>query len=489
MTGMGCRQSVSGWSMTPHKNSSFTRRTLGWFLAAALCLGLALPSTAQAAAMPASVESPAPTRGETAIERAMKAVVAISPQDEAARKQNGDSEAAGGSGFVIDASGLILTNAHVVAKLDTVEVTFSNGKRYKGKVIGRDGRTDLALVKIEAEGPLPVLKFAKSSKLPLGAKIFALGNPMGNRFSVTSGIISGYDRAYDVAWPVNFIQHDAALNPGNSGGPLITEEGEVIGINTATPPETIFDIGIGLAIPAELAARIAPKLLADGKVVRGRLGVTASSADAGMAEALGAPGKSGLIVDAVSKGGAAERAGLKIGDLLLSVEGRRLEVVRDLSMALIDTRPGERVKVQVIRDGKPVELAVALESDDDTAGERGKVAALSMDLGGDAQGGFVLGFEFKTGPTGKVLVGKVEEASIGQMYGLYEGDELLAVDGVAMRDPAAAMAAITGSKRDVSVLRIQRAGQGTLHVALPLSAEAAKARRPGVPRRFPRGPL
>lgn len=469
--------------MNPNTSVNLTRRTLGWFLGAALCLGVALPSTARAAAMPDQPKVAATTQSETAIERAMKAVVAISPQDAAARKQNGDTEAAGGSGFVIHASGLILTNAHVVAKLDTVEVTFANGKRYTGKVIGRDGRTDLAVVKIEAEQPLPILKLAKSSRLPLGAKVFALGNPMGNRFSVTSGIISGYDRAYDVAWPVNFIQHDAALNPGNSGGPLITEEGEVIGINTATPPETIFDIGIGLAIPAELAAKIAAQLVADGKVVRGRLGVTASSADAGMAEALGAPGKSGLIIDAVSA-----QAGLKIGDLLLSVEGRKLEVVRDLSMALIDSKPGDTVKVEIVRDGKTIALAVALEADDDLAGERGKVAALAMDMSGTAGGAYNLGFALR-GDGGRVLVGKVDEASIGQMYGLYEGDELLAVDGVPPRDAAAAMAAIKGSKRDVAVLRIQRAGQGTLHVALPLSAEAAKARRPGVPRRFPRGPL
>lgn len=473
--------------MNPNPSVNLTRRTLGWFLGAALCLGVALPSTARAAAMPHQPKITATAQSETAIERAMKAVVAISPQDDAARKQNGDTEAAGGSGFVIHESGIILTNAHVVAKLDTVEVTFANGKRYKGKVIGRDGRTDLAIVKIDAEGPLPILKLVKSSRLPLGAKVFALGNPMGNRFSVTSGIISGYDRAYDVAWPVNFIQHDAALNPGNSGGPLITEEGEVIGINTATPPETIFDIGIGLAIPAELAAKIAAQLVADGKVVRGRLGVTASSADAGMAEALGAPGKSGLIIDAVSDGAAA-RGGLKIGDLLLSVEGRKLEVVRDLSLALIDSKPGDKVKVEIVRDGKPVSLAVALEADDDLAGERGKVAALAMDMSGTAGGAYNLGFALR-GDGGRVLVGKVDEASIGQMYGLYEGDELLAIDGVAPRDAVAAMAAIKGSKRDVAVLRIQRAGQGTLHVALPLTAEAAKARRPGVPRRFPRGPL
>lgn len=473
--------------MHPNPSVNLTRRTLGWFLGTALCMGVALPGTAHSAAMLDAPKVAAAAQSETAIERAMKAVVAISPQDAAARKQNGDTEAAGGSGFVIHASGLILTNAHVVAKLDTVEVTFSNGKRYTGKVIGRDGRTDLAVVKIDPDGPLPILKLAKSSRLPLGAKVFALGNPMGNRFSVTSGIISGYDRAYDVAWPVNFIQHDAALNPGNSGGPLITEEGEVIGINTATPPETIFDIGIGLAIPAELAAKIAAQLVADGKVVRGRLGVTASSADAGMAEALGAPGKSGLIIDAVSDG-AATRSGLKIGDLLLSVEGRKLEVVRDLSMALIDSKPGDKVKVEIVRDGKPVSLAVALEADDDLAGERGKVAALAMDMSGTAGGTYNLGFALR-GDGGRVLVGKVDEASIGQMYGLYEGDELLAVDGVAPRDAAAAMAAIKASKRDVAVLRIQRAGQGTLHVALPLSAEAAKARRPGVPRRFPRGPL
>lgn len=475
--------------MTPTQSVNLVRRTLGWFLAAALCLGVALPSAARAAAIPARGEARTQTKAQTAIERAMRAVVAISSQDAAARKRNGDSESAGGSGFVIDASGLILTNAHVVAKLDKVEVSFADGKRYAGRVIGRDGRTDLAVVRIDAERPLPVLRLAASSRRPLGTRVYALGNPMGNPFSVSSGIVGGYDRAYDVAWPVNFIQHDAALNPGNSGGPLITEGGEVIGINTATPPETIFDIGIGLAIPAELAARIAPRLVAEGRIARGRLGVTASSADTGMAEALGAPGKSGLIVDAVGKGGAAEAAGMRIGDLLLSVDGRRLEVVRDLSMALIDSRPGDKVTVRVVRDGKPLDLAVALELDEDVAGERGKAAALAMSDGLAGDGSFKLGFTFRADAAGGVRVGKIEEASIGQMYGLYENDELLAVDGAAARDPAAAMATIAGSKRDVAVLRIRRAGQGTLHVALPLTAEAAKARRPGAPRRFPRGPL
>lgn len=474
--------------MTLPTNVNLGRRTFGWFLAASLMLGVALPSTTRAAAMPQAVAAPVAVP-QTGIDRAMRAVVAISPQDDASRAQNGDTESAGGSGFVIDAGGLILTNAHVVAKADTVDVLFANGKRYVGKVIGRDGRTDLAIVRITPDAPLPVLKFVARSQLPLGTKVYALGNPLGNRFSVSAGIVSGYDRAYDVAWPVNFIQHDAALNPGNSGGPLITEEGDVIGINTATPPETIFDIGIGLAIPAELALKIAPKLLADGKVVRGRLGVTASSADAGMADALGAPGKTGLIVDALSAGGAAERAGLKVGDLLLSVDGRRVQLARDLSMALLDSRPGQKVGVQVIRDGKPVQLAVALEADDDVAGERGRVAALSMSNGIASDGSFKLGFQFKSDAAGKVVVGKVEEASIGQMYGLYEGDQLLAIDGAPVTAPAIAMAAITGSKRSVTVLRIQRAGQGTLHVALPLSAEAAKARRPGMARRFPRGPL
>lgn len=474
-----------------HSNISvnLARRVLGWFLAAALCLSLALPHFARAAAMPPVAQAAAPASAETTIERAMKAVVSISPQDAAARKKHGDGEAAGGTGFVFHASGLILTNAHVVAKLDHVEVGFADGRRYAGKVIGRDGRTDLAVVKIEAEGPLPVLRFARSSRLPLGTKVYALGNPLGNRFSVTSGIVSGYDRAYDIAWPVNFIQHDAALNPGNSGGPLITQEGEVIGINTATPPETIFDIGIGLSIPAELGAKIAAALVADGKVVRGRLGVTASSADAGMAEALGAPGKTGLIVDAVPADSAAGKAGVRIGDLLLSVDGRPLEVARDLTMALIDTRPGEKVSVKVARGGRTMDLAIALEADEDVAGERGKAGVLAMSDGLGSDGSFTLGFDFTAGAAGRILVGKVEEASIGQMYGLYEGDELLAVDGASVSDAAAAMAAIKASKREVAVLRIQRAGQGTLHVALPLSAEAAKARRPGVPRRFPRGPL
>jgi S1-C subfamily serine protease len=190
---------------------------------------LCAPLPIEAATLDAS-DAEVTAREPSVIDIAMRSVVTIS--------YGAEEDDPDGSGFVAHASGLIVTNAHVVARAkgDTVRVSFADGRTFTGTVVGRDPRTDLAVVRIEPDEPLIALKLAPTSKAGLGTKVFALGSPMGKRFSVTAGIVSGYDRAYDAAWPVDFLQHDAALNPGNSGGPLIDEQGRVLGVNTATPP-------------------------------------------------------------------------------------------------------------------------------------------------------------------------------------------------------------------------------------------------------------
>lgn len=445
----------------------------------AMLLTIAAPLPASAAAAMDEVEE---VREPSAIEIAMRSVVTLS--------YGAEEDDPDGSGFVAHSSGIIVTNTHVVprAKGDTLRVTFIDGKTYTGKVIGRDPRTDLAVVKITPDAPLVPLKLAPTSKAGLGTKVYALGSPMGKRFSVTSGIVSGYDRAYDAVWPVPFLQHDAALNPGNSGGPLIDEQGRVLGVNTATPPETLFDMGIGLAVPVELISKLVPELVAEGTIRRGALGVKVSSADGQIASALGAGDRKGLLVDEVLPGGAAEAAGLRSGDLILKIGERRLLVARDLSLALLDSRPGEKRTITLFRDGKEVVQEIALGLDDPTAGEVGKVATLSLYPSEKSGKKRTFGLTF-TEREGAVVIAGVEEGSTAQLYGLYEGDKVLAINGKPTGGLGSLKAEVGAMEGDVVVLRIKREGMGTFHVALPVSARATENRRPGDQKRFPQGPL
>lgn len=448
-------------------------------LAMLLTLFVPLPANAAALDEGGAAES---AREPTAIEIAMRSVVTIS------YGENEDDP--DGSGFVAHASGLIVTNAHVVAqaKGDAVRVSFPDGRSFTGTVIGRDPRTDLAVVRIAPEDPLVPLKLAPTSKAGLGTKVFALGSPMGKRFSVTAGIISGYDRAYDAAWPVEFLQHDAALNPGNSGGPLIDERGRVLGVNTATPPETLFDMGIALAVPAELVAKIVPELAAKGEIARGALGVKVSSADGEIAAALGADGAKGLLIDEILPDSAAAKAGLEIGDLILSIGDRRVLLARDLSLALLDSRPGENRAITLIRNGTKRVDEVLLDKDDPAAGERGRAAMLSLYPLKESGKNRDFGAKFEE-RLGAIVIAAVEEGSLAQLYGLYEGDIILAVNGQQVTDVGSLRTRVGSMEGDVAVLRVKREGMGTFHVALPLSERASKERRPGDQKRFPQGPL
>ena len=445
----------------------------------AMLLTIAAPMPASAAAAMDEAEE---AREPTPIEIAMRSVVTIS--------YGAEEDDPDGSGFVAHSSGIIVTNTHVVprAKGDAVRVTFRDGTVYDGTVIGRDPRTDLAVIRIEPEAALVPLKLAPTSKAGLGTKVFALGSPMGKRFSVTSGIVSGYDRAYDAVWPVPFLQHDAALNPGNSGGPLIDERGRVLGVNTATPPETLFDMGIGLAIPVELVAKLVPELVAEGTIRRGALGVKVSSADSQIAAALGAGDRKGLLIDEVLPDGAAAKAGLEPGDVILKLDDQPLLLARDLSLALLDSRPGETRTLTVFRDGREVAQEITLGLDDPTAGEVGRVATLSLYPTEESGKDRAFGLRFAK-RDGALVVASVEEGSTAQLYGLYEGDRVLAINGKPAGEVGSFTAEVGEMMGDVVVLRVQREGMGTFHVALPLSASAAESRRPGDQKRFPQGPL
>lgn len=424
-----------------------------------------------------------------AIVSAMKSVVEIRGLEDVERVRRGEAVLATGSGVIISPDGLVVTNAHVVAKVTRIRAKLANGRSFTGRVIGRDARTDIAVIRLDEPTGIVAATIGDPAGLLLAAPVYALGSPMGQSFAVTGGILGGRKRAYDEVWPVDFLQHDAALNPGSSGGPLVDGGGRVIGINTATPPETLFDIGIAYAIPIDRALKVAKLLASEGKVRRGRLGLKVSTLDSAMAAALGAPGRTGLIIDEVVTDGPAYRAGLCPGDAIFAVAGQPVEVARDLAMALVDSRAGERIELTVLRDGSEQKLSLTLGEEADNAGAQDRAAALDMS-GAATSGGepYEPGITLGEDAAGAIVIAEVEDMSAAQSYGIYAGDRLIAINGRTASGAAEARAMLAEIRSGVIVLLIERREQGSFHVVLPADAGTAAARRPGSQRRFPQGP-
>lgn len=255
-----------------------------------------------------------------------------------------------GSGFIISSDGYILTNAHVVDGADEVTVRLTDKREFKAKTIGADKRTDVALIKIEATG-LPVVKLADMSQLKVGEWVVAIGSPFGFDNSVTAGIVSAKGRALPQENYVPFIQTDVAINPGNSGGPLFNMRGEVVGINSQIYSRSGGYMGVSFAIPIDVAMEIQNQLRSSGKVSRGRLGVVIQEVNKELADSLGLSKAMGAVVNAVEKGGPAEKAGLEPGDVILKFDGKSINNSADLPRIVGVTRPGTRSVVQVWRKG------------------------------------------------------------------------------------------------------------------------------------------
>jgi len=403
---------------------------------------------------------------------ALRSVVVIGPGDPQAGPASGS-----GSGFVFTDEGHVMTNAHVVGSAATVSVTFIDGRRFQAAVVGVDPRTDIAVVRLPADAEAVPLTLAGPDQVHLpGAQVYALGNPLGYAFSVTSGVISGEGRTYDVITPVDFLQHDAALNPGSSGGPLVDIDGLVLGVNTATPAETIFDIGIGLAIPGGLASQVGGRLIAEGSIVRGALGLRVSHADRMVAAALGAGDVEGALIDSVEPGGASAQAGLRAGDLLLAIDHQAIAYPRDVMARTMSHGPGHRVTVDFVRSGRPGSAIVTLERDSPTlVGRVGLVAAGGAHDGGDL--GLRVGPE--EGRPGAVVT-DVVMGSRAQNYGLAPGDRVVAVNGMMVASPEEVRAWIGGASGSLVVLRVERPGVGLRHVSIPRTPADSVSRRPGL---------
>ena len=265
-----------------------------------------------------------------------------------------------GSGFVYDTDGHIVTSAHVVENMKSVTVTMNDGTAFEGKVLGRDPKTDLALIKIEAGDLTPVV-IGSSDKARIGDPVLAVGNPFGLGNTVTSGIISARSRDIQVGPYDDFIQTDAAINRGNSGGPLFNADGEMIGVNTAIFSPSGGSVGIAFAVPSKMVKTVADALIKDGIVRRGRLGVGVQTVTPDIAKSLGLPKAQGALVAGVDKASPAAKADIKSGDVILRFDGQPVAVMRDLPRMAAETPIGKTVPVVVWRDGKEkrVEITVS----------------------------------------------------------------------------------------------------------------------------------
>jgi serine protease Do len=280
-----------------------------------------------------------------------------------------------GSGFVIDPQGFIVTNNHVIEGADDIEVNFADGSKLKAKLIGTDTKTDLSVLKVEPKKPLKSVKFGDSSGMRIGDWVMAIGNPFGFGGSVTVGIISGRGRNINAGPYDNFIQTDAAINKGNSGGPLFNMKGEVIGINTAIISPSGGSIGIGFSVPSELASGVVDQLREFGETRRGWLGVRIQPVTDDVADSLGLSSAKGALVAGVIKGGPVDDGSIKAGDVILKFDGKPVNEMRDLPRVVAESPVGKAVDVVVLREGKEQTVKVTLgrleDSDQAAAAESG----------------------------------------------------------------------------------------------------------------------
>jgi serine protease Do len=265
-----------------------------------------------------------------------------------------------GSGFVIDASGIVVTNNHVIGDANDVTVIFNDGRKLKAEIIGKDSKVDLAVLRVKSDKPLKAVKFGDSDKMRIGDWVLAIGNPFGLGGSVTAGIVSARNRDISDQSYGQYIQTDAAINKGNSGGPLFNMNGEVIGINTAILSPSGGSIGIGFSVPSNMAAAVIDQLQKYGETRRGWLGVRIQNVDDSIAESLGLGTARGALVAGIDEKGPAKPAGIESGDVILKFDGKDVKDSRDLPRIVGQTPVGKEVDVQIMRKGKELTKSVKL---------------------------------------------------------------------------------------------------------------------------------
>ena len=357
-----------------------------------------------------------------------------------------------GSGFIVSADGYILTNAHVVGNGIDVTVKLSDRREFKAKVIGADQRTDVALLKVDAKG-LPTVKLGDPKAVKPGEWVVAIGSPFGLENSVTAGVVSATGRALPDSSYVPFIQTDVAVNPGNSGGPLFNMAGEVIGINSQIFSRTGGYQGVSFAIPIDVALNVKDQLAANGRVVRGRLGVTIQEMSQPLATSFGMKAATGALVSSVEKDGPAEQAGLKTGDVVLKLDGKAVEQSGELARRIAEMKPGTRATLEVWRDGGAKDVAV-------TVGEAKDAQVAAASGTPQAQGKLGVAVRPLTAEERKEAGGRdgvVVESVAGPaaQAGIKRGDVILAVNGATVKSVDELRSLIGKAGKSVAIL-VQR---------------------------------
>lgn len=380
-----------------------------------------------------------------------------------------------GSGFVISADGYILTNAHVVGGADGITVSLSDKREFSAKVIGIDKRTDLALLKIEATG-LPKVTQGNPEELKVGEWVIAIGSPFGFDASVTAGIVSAKGRTLPQENFVPFIQTDAAINPGNSGGPLFNMKGEVVGINSQIYTRTGGFMGLSFAIPIDVAMDVANQLRSTGKVTRGRIGVVIQEVTRDLAESFGLSRAAGALVSNVEKGGAAEKAGIQVSDVILKFDGKAVTTSLDLPRIVAATKPNSKVTVQLWRKNKSHDVSLIVgempddsllakrdDSADEPPGARVNVARLGLALSmlTDAQ-------KKELGINNGLLVEDVLNPEINE---LRPGDIILAIGNIEIKSLDHLNEVLKQVPKNKNVALLVRRGEQVSYVALKLDVK------------------
>jgi serine protease Do len=385
-----------------------------------------------------------------------------------------------GSGFIVDASGIVVTNNHVIDASDEISITMHDGTTLKATLLGKDERTDIAVLKVETDKKLPAVPFGDSDKARVGDWVLAIGNPFGLGGTVTAGIVSARGRDILQGPYDNFIQTDAAINKGNSGGPLFNMNGDVVGINTAIYSPTGGSVGVGFAIPANLARNVVAQLREHGRARRGWLGVRIQQVSPDIAESLGMKEPLGAMIAGVTDGGPAEAAKIRNGDIIIRFNDQEVKDMRALPRIVADTDIGRDVPVVVWRDGKEVTLRAKVgELPDeqrvasvapDRATKETELSGLGLTLAPltpEARERFQIGAEQKG-----VLITGVQDGTPAADKGLKPGDVIVEVQQEEVKSPAEVQDRVEKVRRANrrSVLMLVQTGEGLQWVPLSLSS-------------------
>jgi serine protease Do len=361
-----------------------------------------------------------------------------------------------GSGFIVSADGLILTNAHVVRDASEVTVKLTDRREFVAKVLGSDPKTDVAVLRIAAKG-LPVVPLGGARDLKVGEWVLAIGSPFGLENSVSAGVVSAKGRSLPDDSMVPFIQTDVAVNPGNSGGPLFNARGEVVGINSQIYTRTGGYQGLSFAIPMETVLRVKDQIVATGKASHARLGVAVQAVNQTLADSFQLDKPQGALVSSVEPGGPADKAGLRVGDVVQRLGDKPVLDSGDLPALVGQALPGERIQLGIWRQGKAVELGVQLGDAND------KVATVAQadPVAGKGRLGLALrplspSEQHSIGISGGLLVERVQQGPAA-LAGLQRGDVLLAINGAKVKDIAQLQTAVAHAKKSIALL-IQRDG-------------------------------